>query len=214
MGTSSFVSVARPNKPCRCLEKAGFNLEKKNKYQEWLQKKSVLPKPTQTAAQPGPRTSKTSGYMASRQGTKQEMLSSMPSLWGIFQANVSQTEDQRCFFSSCLTDLIYAWMQYYCAKEVNTALIPLPPDLKDQVTALSDAFACQSSLQQTSTLLTRLASHHHHDRQRAEGGWQGLCPDLWPTAVWRVPSASSTCSLPWHLQGSRVTSSFLEKLKK
>lgn len=77
-------------------------------------------------------------------------------------------------------------MQYYCAKEVNTALIPLPPDLKDQVTALSDAFACQSSLQQTSTLLTRLASHHHHNRHAQTGGDKGC-------ALISVPQLSEGC---------------------
>lgn len=42
-------------------------------------------------------------------------------------------------------------MQHYSAMEVNTELIPLPPDLKDQVTALSDAFTCLSGPQQTSS---------------------------------------------------------------
>lgn len=41
-------------------------------------------------------------------------------------------------------------MQHYSAKKANSELIPLPTELKDQVTALSDAFACQSGLQEPS----------------------------------------------------------------
>lgn len=50
-------------------------------------------------------------------------------------------------------------MQYYSAKKANSALIPLPTDLKDQVTALSDAFTCQSGPSEPSTAARWVLCH-------------------------------------------------------
>lgn len=51
-------------------------------------------------------------------------------------------------------------MQHYSAKKAKSELIPLPTELKDQVTALSDAFACQSGLQEEPSAAARWALCH------------------------------------------------------
>lgn len=50
-------------------------------------------------------------------------------------------------------------MKYYSAEKANSELIPLPTDLKDQVTALSGASACQSALQEPSTAAPWVLCH-------------------------------------------------------